>query len=156
VTIGALGRAASVVALCSAVFHLVVAVDERGSVAAAAVMIAFAALCGACVRPLWTRPERGVWISVATMYGAMLSLHAGLALAHSSAWAPLRTVGEATHPDHRGVGAASPALDAAYLAMHAIPVLQLGICLAAMASFWLHARPRPQVLEITRDRAASS
>jgi hypothetical protein len=116
-------------------------------------MIAFAALCGACVRPLWTRPERRVWLSVVTMYGAMLSLHAGLALAHSSAWAPLRSIGEATHPDHRGVVAAPPVLDAAYLAMHAIPVLQLGICLAAMTVFWLQDRPRPRVFEVTRDRA---
>lgn len=143
---GGLGRAAALVALCSAAVHVVVAIDDRGA-PAAILMIAFAVLCASCARALWTRPGLRVWATVATMYGAMLALHAGLALAHTSAWAPLRSLGEATHPAHQSAGATSWTLEVTYLAVHVIPVLQLGICLIAMTSLWLQAHGGDRFLE---------
>ena len=71
----ALGRAAAVLALCSALVHLLLL--DAGSLGSV-VMVGMAAACLPCAWPLWRSPTGSVWRVTAGVDAAMLVLHVQL------------------------------------------------------------------------------
>jgi hypothetical protein len=73
----ALGRAAAVLALGSAVLHLVLAVSGELSALA---MAAMALVCVPCAAHLWRAPTASVWGLTALVDLGMLALHAPMVI----------------------------------------------------------------------------
>ena len=71
----ALGRAAAVLALCSALVHLLLL--DAGSMGSV-VMVGMAAACLPCAWHLWRSPTGSVWRVTAGVDAAMLVLHVQL------------------------------------------------------------------------------
>ena len=71
----ALGRVAAVLALCSALVHLLLL--DAGSMGSV-VMVGMAAACLPCARHLWRSPTGSVWRVTAGVDAAMLVLHVQL------------------------------------------------------------------------------
>lgn len=131
------GQVAAVIAIVTSFLHLVILVlDEHPSLVTTVVLCTFAASCAGCARGLWTRADRRVWVTVAAMYSVMMLVHAALALAQSVPWTPLRHLGEAGHPHVETTSASGSVAEYASMGMHALPILQIGICVGAMSWLW--------------------
>ena len=91
----ALGRTAAVLALCSALVHLLLL--DAGSLGSV-VMVGMAAACLPCAWHLWRSPTGSVWRVTAGVDAAMLVLHvqllgAGEHMHHTGAPSPLMWLG---------------------------------------------------------------
>lgn len=85
-------RVCAVLAMTSAVLHVVMA---GGHMMAVAVAVVMAAVCVACARELWIAPTTRTWSLIAVMNLAMIAVHLPASAGHQHGGAVTMTAG---HP----------------------------------------------------------